>query len=694
MEQIPRLDADRKSSGAARYVADLVVPDALYGVTVRAECAHGRIRGIRYRPDFPWEECTLVDAASIPGENVIAHLHDDQPCLAEREINHWGEPVLLVAHADRFMAEKARRAVSVECDQLEPQLDMECSSHVFKEYRRETGDVESALRGADAVIEGEYRTPAVDQLYIEPQGMLATATPSEGITVHGSLQCPFYVQHALQRLFPGMAVRVVACETGGGFGGKEDYPSVLACHAALLAWKSGRPVRMVYDRSEDLAVTPKRHPSRTRIRSGFSADGRLVALDIDFLIDGGAYSTLSPVVLSRGLLHAAGPYFCPNVRLHGRAVATNHPPRGAYRGFGVPQACFAIESLFDAAAAHLGVCPAGLRRLNLFEAGQATVSGGRLPASLDLRPQLDRALEASLYFARRSEMAQEQGPLRRGIGLSCSFHGTGFTGSGERVLASEVALRVSAAGRLTVLVSSVEMGQGSSTVLAQIAAEAFGCGLENVEVVAADTAAVPDSGPTVASRTTSVVGGLVARCARRLRETYPGETEARARYEPPPGIAWDEATFSGDAYADYSWAFQVAEVAVDSDTGEVKVERVTAVVDAGRIVNPLLARGQVEGGIVQGVGFALSEEQVERGGRVVNPQLTNTVIATSVDAPPMEVIFSPAADDAAPKGLGELPLDGAAPAIVNAIAHAVGRPICSLPATPEKVLEALGGGAL
>jgi CO/xanthine dehydrogenase Mo-binding subunit len=689
---VSRVESDRKTSGAARYVADLDVPGALCGVTVRASCARGRIRGIHLNPGFPWQECTLVDAAAIPGENVIAHLLDDQPCLAASEVNHWGEPVLLIAHPDRYVAEAARSNVTVECDALPPELDMERSSRVFKEYRRESGDVASAFRAADAVIEGEYRTPAVDQLYIEPHGMVVTATPEEGVTVRGSLQCPFYVHHALQRVFPGARVRVIACETGGGFGGKEDYPSVLACHAALLAWKSGRPVRMIYDRAEDLAVTPKRHPSRTTIRSAFTRDGRLLGLDVDFLIDGGAYTTVSPVVLSRGLLHATGPYYCPSVRLHGRAVATNHPPRGAYRGFGVPQSCFAIETHLDIAAGKLGICPAALRRINLFRDGQETASGGKLAGGLDLVSQFDRALEESRYFARRKEFAGERGVVRRGIGLSCSFHGTGFTGSGERLLDSEAAVRAEPDGSLTVLVSSVEIGQGSATVLAQIAADAFGCPAANVTVAAPDTAVVPNSGPTVASRTTAVVGELVARCARRLRETLPGLTEARARYEPPAGISWDDATFSGEAYADYSWAFQVAEVQVDTDTGETRVDRVTAVVDAGRIVNPLLARGQVEGGIVQGVGFALSEEHVCRDGRPANANLADTVIPTSADAPRIDVLFTPAPADAAPKGLGELPLDGAAPAVVNAIAQAANASICSLPATPEKVLDVLTGG--
>lgn len=689
---VGRREALAKTTGTALYTADLETPGALWGVTVRSDCACGRITGFDFDPAFPWRDCTVVTPADIPGDNCVAHIVDDQPCLASAEINHWAEPLLLIAHPDRYMAEAARRAVRVRYEPGEPLFDAEDATRVFKEYRREQGDVEQALRDAATVLEGVYRTPAVDQLYIEPQAVVALAASEQGVFVRGSLQCPYYVHHALQRLFqmPGEKIRVAACETGGGFGGKEDYPSVLACHAALLAWKSGRPVRMIYDRGEDLAATTKRHPSRTRIRSGFDKDGRLLALDIDFLIDGGAYTTLSPVVLSRGLIHSTGPYQCDTVRLRGRAVATNHPPHGAFRGFGVPQSCFAIEQHMDTAAARLGLRPDELRRRNFFRAGARTATGQLLRQDPNLAALLDRAVEASGYaekFERHS--VPHPGPLRCGIGLSCSFHGTGFTGAGEDRLRSEVAVDLLPDGRLSVLVSSVEIGQGAATVLAQIAAAAFGCAVEDVEVPPADTATVPDSGPTVASRTTSIVGSLVERCARELRENPSDLRRATARYEAPPGVRWDEAAFSGDAYAGFSWAVQVAEIQMDTDTAEVKVERVTAAVDAGRIVNPELARGQVEGGIVQGVGFALSEETIYRDGRIQNAQLTNTIIPTALDAPPIEVIFVEAPAPEGPRGLGELPLDGAAPAIVSAIAQAAGGPLDSLPASPERILELL-----
>ena len=296
--------------------------------------------------EFRGTNSPIVTAADIPGKNEIAAIAHDQPCLAEKFINHPEEPILLLAHPDKYLLEEARRAVIIDVEPLPAVFTIEDSlakraiiwgeDNVFKAYHMEKGDVESAWAQADVIVEGEYRTGAQEQLYIENQGMVALANPTEGVTVWGSLQCPYYVHKALVTLFdlPAEKIRVVQAETGGGFGGKEEYPSMIAAHASLLAWKSGKHVKIVYDRAEDMVATTKRHPSRTRHRTGVTRDGKLIAMDIDFVIDGGAYVTLSPVVLSRGTIHAAGPYDCANVRIRSQAAATNAPPHGAFRGFG------------------------------------------------------------------------------------------------------------------------------------------------------------------------------------------------------------------------------------------------------------------------------------------------------------------------------------------------------------------------
>src|SRR6266700_5221124 len=382
-----RKEGRDKVTGRAQYVDDLAFPGMIHGVTVRSSIARGRIRGIRYGDGIAWSEFTIVTAADIPGKNEIAAIAHDQPCLAEQFINHPEEPIVLLAHPDKYLLEEARRAVQIDVDPLPAIFTIEDSlakrviisgeDNVFKSYRVEKGDVDAAWGRADVIVEGEFRTGSQEQLYIENQGMIAVANPREGVTVWGSLQCPYYVHKALVTLFgfPHEKIRVIQTETGGGFGGKEEYPSMIAAHAALLAWKSGKPVKLIYDRAEDMAATTKRHPSKTHHRTAVSKDGKLLAMDIDFVIDGGAYATLSSVVLSRGTIHAAGAYSCPNVRIRSQALATNTPPHGAFRGFGAPQSIFALERHMNRVAAAVGLTPEEFRRRNFIQQGQSTATG-------------------------------------------------------------------------------------------------------------------------------------------------------------------------------------------------------------------------------------------------------------------------------------------------------------------------------
>ncbi len=311
---------------------------------------------------------------------------------------------------------------------------------------------------ADVIVEGEYETGAQEQLYIEPNGMLAVADPKHGVTVWGSMQCPYYIHHALAGLFglPEDRIRVVQMETGGGFGGKEEFPSVIAGHAALLAWKSGRPVKMIYGRAEDMASSTKRHPARTRHRTAVTSDGRLLAMDIDFTIDGGAYCTLSPVVLSRGTIHAAGPYSCPNVLVRGRAVATNVPPHVAFRGFGAPHSLFALERHMDKVAAAAGMTPEAFRRRNFIKHGDTLAVGQTISEPVDMSALLDRALALSGYHAKRERFARENASaaVKKGIGLASFMHGAGFTGSGEVHLQSVVTIEGTPEGTVRVLSSN------------------------------------------------------------------------------------------------------------------------------------------------------------------------------------------------------------------------------------------------
>ena len=690
----PRKEGLARATGAARYIDDLRFPGMLFGRTIRSTIASGRITGIEL--DLDPAQFTVVRPRDIPGKNLITLIDTDQPCLAPGVVMHPAEPILLLAHEDR----DALWAAEVRIDYAPgtPNFDPALSDHVFKQIQISKGSLKRGFERADVIVEGTYSTGAQEHVYIETNGVIAVPEPGGRMALYGSLQCPYYVLKALKAvLAPAVTdIRVIQTETGGGFGGKEDYPSVIAAHACLLALKSGRPVKLIYDRVEDMTATTKRHPSIVRHRTGVTRTGKLTAMEVDVLMDGGAYCTLSPVVLSRGVIHAAGPYRCANTRIDGRAVRTNTPPNGAFRGFGAPQTLFAIEVHMDRIAETLGIDPVTLRLRNALKPGDTTATGQKLGDDSSAIEVLREAVKRSGFKRKRAKYAGSN----RGIGLALFYHGAGFTGSGEVMLGSRAGLETTASG-VRILVANTEIGQGTRTMLAQIVADAVGIAYEQVEVSPADTSLVPDSGPTVASRTCMVVGGLLERCGTRLREQLGGvppaehfarhgRTHVEERYAPPPGRRWDDDTYRGDAYATFGWGCDVAEVELDPVTHEARVTRLTAVQEFGRPIHPAMARGQIEGGSAQALGWALIENVVMRDGLMANAQLTNYVIPTTLDTPPMDVVMLEnhfAGGPFGAKGLGELPMDGPAPAVVNAIRHA-GLDIRAIPAIPEALARA------
>ena len=499
-KSIPRKEGRKKVRGEALYVDDLSFEGMLHGVTVRSPIARGKIKNIFFEGNLPWDEFTIVTAKDIPGGNFVALILNDQPYLASETVNHPEEPVLLLAHENRYLLEEARRNVRFELEELRPIYSLEDAlaqkeiiwgdDNVFKKFLVDKGNVDEAWTNAHLILEGEYRTGAQEQLYIENNGAIAIANSKDGVTVWGSMQCPYYVHKALVKLFalPEEKIRVIQTETGGGFGGKEEYPSLIAGHAALLAWKSGKPVKMIYDRAEDMVATTKRHPSRTRHKTAVSEDGKLLAMEIEFIIDGGAYCTLSPVVLSRGTIHAAGPYYCPNVRIKSQAVATNVPPHGAFRGFGAPQSIFALERHFDKIAKKLGLTPEEFRRRNFIHQGETTATNQEIRERVDMEGLLNKALELTDYHAKTRRFATERaGNVRRGIGFASFMHGAGFTGSGEVYLQSVVGAEATADGHIQLLAASTEIGQGTNTIFSQIASEALAIDFDLIEIMQPDT---------------------------------------------------------------------------------------------------------------------------------------------------------------------------------------------------------------
>jgi CO/xanthine dehydrogenase Mo-binding subunit len=743
----PRLEGYDKVTGHAKYIDDYTYSDLWYGKTIRAPLAHGQIEQI----NFDWSQVVVVDYRDIPGRNVVALIYDDQPLLAETVVRHVGEAVLLIAAPSKELAAAAARAVQISYTPLPAALTIEDSlaktatifgqDNVFKHYILNRGSIEDAFLAAEVIVEETYTVGHQEQLYIEPNGIIATAQPDGAILIQGSLQCPYYVHRAIKELFdlPDEKVTVIQTVTGGGFGGKEDFPSVVAGHAALLARRCGHPVKIVYDRQEDFIASTKRHPAIIRHRTGLTREGRLLAAEIDLTFDGGAYCTLSPVVLSRGVIHALGPYKCPNIRVTGRVVATNTPPNGAFRGFGVPQACFAAETHMEKIARTLQLSPGQLRRQNMLHEGDITVTGQQLSYSVGTQEVFDAVVERSNYFEQQQAYATQPvtSNKRRGIGLSFYYHGGGFTGSGEERIKGRAALELLPQGQVCILTASTEIGQGTRTIFAQIVATELGIPIDRIIFGDTDTDKVPDSGPTVASRTCMVVGRVVQQAATKLAQvlqqylahqvgqspenvtwqagqftwSQDGQPQKRdfasvgdaylaqmgalqtvAQYQSPPGIKWDDSSYLGDAYPVFSYAADIVEVEVDLDTYTVQVLNVITASDIGKAINPAMCAGQIEGGTVQALGYGLCEEVVWKDGHMLNPRLTNYIIPTALDVPDMETILIEKPYPYGPfgaKGIGELPMDGGAPALIAAIANATGALITTIPATPERLLAAL-----
>ena len=576
-------------------------------------------------------------------------------------------------------------------------------------------------------------------MYLETQGALSVPLPDGGLEITLSLQCPYYVHSAvIQALgLPADKVSIRQPTTGGGFGGKEDYPSMMAVWSGLLALKSGHPVRLIYDRSEDIRTTTKRHPSKVRHKMGLKKDGSIVAMEVDLLLDGGAYTTLSRVVLQRSVLHAAGAYRVPNASIRGRVVATNTPPTGAFRGFGAPQAFFAMERNMDKAARILGMDPADLRLKNVIRKGDRFPFGQTLNEEAGAEAVLRRAIELSGYREKRARYDSERAlnkRIRRGIGLSVVMHGGGFTGSGEDNMGSIVKLDF-VDDTFRVLASSVDMGQGSATVLPMIVAEALGVPMDQVVAPPADTVLVPNSGPTVASRTTMFVGATaydacrnmvskladflaaehncppasilfeggtyklpggqlsILEAARRFVAKH-GPLFAEGTYKGPESDnPWDEKSFSGDAYKGYAWLATVVDLEVDMDTYEANPLEVTLVAEVGRVLHPILARGQLTGGALQILGLAhLEDLSITSDGTYSATHMNSYLVPTTLDTPKWTVDFI---EEPCPyggygaKGIGELPCDGSVPAFLSALDNALDVFAEKAPATGEYLYELL-----
>lgn len=725
-KDIVRFDARDKVTGKAHYADDLPLEDFLWGGQVSSPVPRGTLNGIHKDPDFDWSGFVFAGAEDIPGENVEGSVVNDAPLIAEKEIRYAGQPVLLVAHPEKERLHEGLKHIQVDVtpldhistieDALKNDIIVVNEDNVFRRKNLQRGDVSQALKDAKYVFTKTYTTPHQEQMYLEPNGLIAW-WEGEKVFIKGSIQCPYYV-HTGVKLGMGKEddndVVIIQATLGGAFGGKEDYPTVLANHAATLAHKSGKIVKIIYDRTDDINFTTKRHPSKTTVTMGLDKDYKITAFEMDFILDAGSYETMSSVILARGMLHAFGPYELDNVLVRGSLVVTNTPPNGAFRGFGAPQSFFATESHVDYVAKQLGIDPFELRRRNFVKQQGTFPTGQLLGDDVMISEVFEQTLENAHYDELKKEIAAFNAVntiKKRGFGVSTFFHGAGFTGSGEVRLKSKAGLRINSDGSITILVANTEMGQGAHTVLPQITSEALDLPIDLIRVEEINTSKVPDSGPTVASRTTMIIGEILRRVSGDLKKAigFSDQTDLMKKltpylaaggdntffrnYEKPPRIQWDDENYRGDAYGTYAWATYGAHVEVDLLTGETHVIDFFSVSDIGQVVNPILASGQMEGGILQALGYALSENIVfHKSGKFWNGDFTNYIIPSIMDMPNINVAFLNKPYPEGPygvKGIGELPMNGGGPAVNNAIRNAVGVDLFNLPLSPEQVLDAL-----
>jgi aldehyde oxidoreductase len=733
--RIARLDGPAKLDGAERFGADVWRPGGLVLKAVRSPHPHA---GFRFGDLAAWAARTpgvvrVFTAADIPGRNrfgVIAPFAD-QPALAEHAARFRGEAVALVAfeddggphRLDGFPVEWEPRPALADPAAAEaadaPAVHADRPANRLIEGRVRRGQPQGALAASAVAVEGRFRTSFVEHAYIEPEAGAAW-TEGETLVIRVSTQTPYMDRDDTAAVLglPTERVRIVPSAVGGGFGGKLDI-SVQPL-LGLATMLTGRPSRMTYTRRESMAATTKRHPGEIAARIGCDAEGRLTALDFEAVFDTGAYASWGPTVANRVPVHATGPYRVPHVLARARAIHTHNPVAGAFRGFGVPQAAIATEALVDRLAEAAGIDRLEFRLRNAFRDGDSTATGQRL-ASVGIADCLEALRPAwSRALAEAAAANAGGGVERRGVGLACCWYGCGNTALPNP---STIRLGLRPDGAVVLHQGAVDIGQGSSTVLVQIAADALGLPVEAFALVGADTALTPDAGKTSASRQTFVSGRAAEAAGRALRTailrhanagpearlalrgevlSVEGAREialaalpvdargyvfaAEERYDPP--VVPLDGDGQGVPYAVYGFGAQIAELAVDMALGTVRLLRFTAAHDVGRAINPALCEGQVEGGIAQGIGLALMEEYLP--GRTEN--LHDYLIPSAGDVPPIETILIEKPDPEGPfgaRGLGEHALIPTAPSILNAIRHATGAEIDHVPALPNRVLAAI-----
>jgi xanthine dehydrogenase molybdenum-binding subunit len=737
----PRPDAVAKVTGAAKFTDDYTFPDMLVGGTLRAAHPHARVLSIDTgrAVALPGVHAVLTHE-DVPGENRHGLVYTDWPVLCDDKVRYMGDAVAIVAADSREIVAEALKLIDVAYERLPVVAGAEGArepnaalvhpdwrdGNLLEHMKVRRGDIGRGLAEADVVVEGEYHTPAYDHFFLEPECSIGVPAGYDDhhakLTVYVGSQIPYADRNQIataMNLAPE-EVRVIGTLIGGGFGGKEDIMGQI--HAAMLAQATGRPVKILYDRVESMLAHPKRHATVIRIKTGAKRDGTLTAVQAELVGDAGAYASLSTKVLKRATAHATGPYQVPHAKIDCYAMYTNNPPAGAFRGFGVTQSAFAVESNMDILAHELGMDPFELRRVNALQVGSTTATGQVLRESVGLLDCLEWVND------RVKTVDPEPLPANQRIawGVAAAYKNTGFGGGAEDSAGAEV--EVYPDGTAEIRSSSADLGQGLTTVVAQCTAEELGLPFERVSVLLSDTDRTPDGGATTASRQTFVTGNAARLASQRMRQRLAGvaaerwdvapdtirfadgelhadgrsttlgeavrwlqeeghETRLTYRYYAPPTRPLGEG---GDMHIAFGFGVQAAQVAVDTKSGKVTVLRIVAASDGGRALNPQALLGQIEGGLVMGVGTALTEEYKLEDGVPVTLRWKDYGVPLMKQMPEMDLHLAEHPVSTGPygaKGIGELPSIPTAPAICNAIYNAVGVRVHRLPVKPEWLLE-------
>jgi CO/xanthine dehydrogenase Mo-binding subunit len=743
---LPDVLSSAKVRGSLGFLQDLDLPGMLHAGLVFAGRPHAAIRAIAVGRALAVDGVVAVATADdVPGQNRLGLVIDDQPVFAVDRVRYEADCVAIVGAEDLESARLGALSVDVDFEDL-PRVDstgearssqaplIHENGNLAVERKVVKGDVGEGESASSLIVERTFHSPVQEHVYLEPLGAIAVPQGDGSIEILVPGQCPFYVRDAVSRCLglPMSAVRVFQLPLGGGFGGKEDVPSELCARLAVLAVKTGRPVRLVLTREEDMVYSSKRHPMELWYRMGCGDDGRITFADIAIDADVGAYATLSPIVLFRSTMHAAGPYEIPHVRILTRGYYSNTAPKGAMRGFGTPQVVFACEAVIDELAQRAGIDPIDFRLGNALKVGSSTATGQVLDESVGLPETLQKVKDAvgSDGWSTPRKVGDDVVAAR---GVAAMYYGVSLGAAGRILDRGGTRIEILKDGSVSVFVGCTDMGQGALTVLTQITADALGVGTERIRVNRVDTGIVPDSGPTVASRTTVICGNAILDACSKLRArlvdaasgvlgdgavydtgiggVVSAETgreitfdqvvaECSARRIDLTATGWyaipecrlDDETGQGKAYYVYSFAADLADVEVDLGTGDIRVTSFTAIHDSGRIINPLTADSQVEGGIAQGIGLAIGEDFIMNEGHVVTRDLSTYTIPTSLDTcDDVRVGYVEALSGDGPfgaKGLGEPAIIAVPAAVANAVSNAVGVRVLRLPIRKGWIVDA------